>query len=159
MELVGICEERAQLEAAEAIKKYEHAQNALTVMETGHYTLKEDYLGLEHRKAYDRVMEILREKAQQEDNKIRSNWHGTFIKYAEDVTEISPLIDYGFSDQDLFTFCCYYKCDICRKEIDALLEDCNYHEYGRMLEAQQYDKYLKAVVHEYIEPREEKPLF
>ena len=151
--------ELAEFEAKAALKKYAHARDAVTHIQMGSFELLGEYPENWAKELKAEVAEILENEAIQEENEIRLSWFTAFEKYSEEVREISPLVNYGFSDQDLFTFCCYHKCDIFRKEIIDLLEDCNYHKYCRMLDAHEYDKFIETVMHEFSELREEKPIF
>ena len=84
---------------------------------------------------------------------IRSDFARAF-NLVEHGYELSGILEYGFSDEDICNLAMLYKNDIrnnYRNKILELLEDCNFHtEYSDFVEGI-YDKYIK----EYNEPEQE----
>ncbi len=76
---------------------------------------------------------------------IRSDFAGA-LNLVEHGYELSGILEYGFSDEDICNLAMIYKNDMrndYRNKILELLEDCNFHtECSDFLEGN-YDKYIK----------------
>lgn len=77
-----------------------------------------------------------------EEELIRSSWHTAFCE--NKVT--GSKIDWAFSAQDLLVLCCLHEANLHRKEIEDLLEDCNFHSENGMLKNGKYDEFRKTIV-------------
>ena len=72
---------------------------------------------------------------------IRHDWY-TAIKFAKKGTDLSARIRWSFFRDDIKELAKLHKANRGRKKIEALLEDCNFHEECADFAAKEYAKYL-----------------
>lgn len=70
----------------------------------------------------------------------------TALKSVRNGADISGAIDYNFDIEDLMNLMQLHKSNKCRKKIEDLLENCNYHGESGLLSERKYDEFEKYVM-------------
>lgn len=78
---------------------------------------------------------------------VRADWYEALNKVKKG-TELSSIIEWSFTAQDLFVLCCLHENFDHRQKIEDLLEDCNFHTECALLVEGQYDKLRKMIQNE-----------
>ena len=83
------------------------------------------------------------------ENEIRNDWKKAINTL--NIEEISPVIEQGFSDQDLmvlfFIHLTGHKTE--RQKIEDLLEDCNFHTFCSYLYNEDYKKAAEEILNNF----------
>ena len=76
------------------------------------------------------------------EDEIREDWESA-LEQVKNGTDLSSIIGWAFSDEDITELAKLHKNNICREKIEDLLEDCNFHyECGKFANGE-YDEFLK----------------
>ena len=76
------------------------------------------------------------------EDKIREDWE-TALEQVNRGSDLSSIIGWAFSDEDITELAKLHKANICRDKIEDLLTDCNFHyECGKFANGE-YDEFLK----------------
>ena len=67
----------------------------------------------------------------------------TAFKNVKHGYDLSKILDWSFNDKDLKNLAILHKKNKCRRKIEELLSDCNYHHVIGDFHDKNYDKYLK----------------
>jgi hypothetical protein len=70
----------------------------------------------------------------------------TALKSVRNGADISGAIDYNFDTEDLMNLMQLHKSNKCRKKIEDLLENCNYHGESGLLSEKKYDEFEKYIM-------------
>lgn len=57
--------------------------------------------------------------------------------------QLSGILSYSFSDKDIKNLALLHKANKCRRKIEDLLDDCNFHQEAGDFKEGKYDEYLK----------------
>lgn len=79
-----------------------------------------------------------------EDMVVR-DWTGA-LENVKQGSDLSEVIGYCFSDQDLFVLCCLHEIGRHREKIEDLLEDCNFHYENGLLRDGKYAECKERVL-------------
>ena len=74
---------------------------------------------------------------------IRTDFAAAF-RNVKKGTELSGILDYGFSKEDISELAKLHKSNKFRKKIEDLLEDCNFHYESGKFASKQYDEFIIA---------------
>lgn len=66
----------------------------------------------------------------------------TALKSVREGSDLSSILHFGFSKKDIRELAKIHKSGKCRKKIESLLTDCNYHTESGDFHARRYDAYL-----------------
>lgn len=97
---------------------------------------------LEASPIHDRVMDFIDMKKIKNLVNTRKHWETT-LKRTKDIHKLSAKIQWGFYDKDLKQLAKLHKENKYRDKIEALLENCNFHEECSQFINGEYDNYLK----------------
>lgn len=70
----------------------------------------------------------------------------TALKSVKDGADISGAIDYSFDNEDLMNLMQLHKSNKCRKKIEDLLTNCNFHGECSLLSERKYDEFEKYIM-------------
>ena len=76
------------------------------------------------------------------EEEIREDWESA-LEQVENGTDLSSIIGWAFSDEDITELAKLHKANICREKIEDLLEDCNFHYECGKFANEEYDEFLK----------------
>lgn len=74
---------------------------------------------------------------------IRRDYH-TALKKVKVGGELAPLLKWRFSKEDLKKLAALHKANKCRRKIENLLTDCNFHAEVGKFTAGKYEEFLKG---------------
>ena len=77
------------------------------------------------------------------EDEIREDWESA-LEQVKNGTDLSSIIGWAFSDEDITELAKLHKNNICREKIEDLLEDCNFHYECGKFANEEYDEFLKA---------------
>lgn len=76
------------------------------------------------------------------EEEIREDWKSA-LEQVEEGSDLSSIIGWAFSDEDITELAKLHKANICRDKIEDLLEDCNFHSECSKFANGEYDEFLK----------------
>lgn len=77
------------------------------------------------------------------EDEVRLDWNTALNNC--DNEPLSPIIGWGFTQQDLLVLCCLHEADKHREVIENLLEDCNFHTECGLLSECKYDECRRLI--------------
>ena len=83
------------------------------------------------------------------EREVRKDWY-TALSNVRYGVELSSVINYGFSFQDLLVLGTLHEYNMFREKIENLFEDCNFHTENELLIKNKYYEYFKYVIKEGI---------
>lgn len=105
---------------------------------------KETILEMIHDSKYEKEIldKYLKWKDIEKNVEVRKDFTTAFknVKYG---TDLSKILEYAFNKRDLKNLATLHKKNKCRRKIEELLSDCNYHHVIADFHDKNYDKYLK----------------
>ena len=80
------------------------------------------------------------------EQEVRENWNEALTRWENGEIVLSPIIGWGFYQQDLLVLSCLHEFGLHRNSIIDLLEDCNFHTECKLLYEEKYDECRKLIM-------------